>query len=143
MENISPSECAPYSSCPLDQFRTTGMIRKIDTSNPGSTHAPRNVIANPTRLASCNGTQVSVIDALALKETGTITVGSGAVSVDVSGDALRAYAVAAHAGTISDIRVANNSVMTFAAPQQNLSCSNPSICPANVPQTPFVVRVFP
>jgi YVTN family beta-propeller protein len=96
-----------------------------------------------TNLAGCNGTLVSVMDALALKETGTITVGSGAVSVDVSGDATRAFAVAAHAGTIADIRVSNNSVITFPAPQQNLSCSNPSICPANVTQTPFAVRAFP
>jgi YVTN family beta-propeller protein len=104
----------------------------------GTNHT--NLLAN---LASCNGTLVSVMDALALKETGTITVGSGAVSVDVSSDATRAYAVAAHAATITDIRVSNNSLITFPAPQQNLSCSNPSVCPANVTQTPFVVRAFP
>jgi YVTN family beta-propeller protein len=104
----------------------------------GTNHT--NLLAN---LASCNGTQVSVIDALGLKETGTITVGSGAVSVDVAGDATRVYAVAANAATISDIRVATNKVITFPAPQQNLSCANPSVCPANVTQTPFVVRVFP
>lgn len=104
----------------------------------GTNHT--NLLAN---LASCNGTMVSVIDAVRLQETGTITVGSGAVSVDVSSDATRAYAVAAHAGTVTDIRVATNSVITFPAPQQNLSCSNPASCPANVAQTPFMVRAFP
>lgn len=97
-----------------------------------------------TNLASCNGNLVSLIDAVGLRETGTITVGAGAVSVDVSPDASHAYAVAAHAGTVADIRAATNSVnATFPAPQQNLSCSNPASCPANVTQTPFMVRVFP
>lgn len=95
-------------------------------------------------LAACTGNLVSVIDATALRETSTLTVGAGAVSVDVSGDALHAYAVAANAGTVADIRVATNSVLiSFPAPQQNLSCSNPAICPANATQTPFMVRVFP
>ncbi len=105
----------------------------------GTNHT--NLLAN---LASCTGNLVSVIDAGGLIETGTIAVGAGAVSVDVSGDATRAYAVAALAGTVSDIRVATNSVAaTFPAPQQNLSCANPAVCPANVTQTPFMVRVFP
>jgi YVTN family beta-propeller protein len=112
---------------------------------PAGTNHTNLVLPSPTagNLASCNGTQVSVIDAVSLQETRTITVGSGVVSVDVSNDATHAYAVAAHAGTVADIRVANNSVITFPAPQQNLSCSNPSICPANVTQTPFMVRTFP
>jgi YVTN family beta-propeller protein len=95
-------------------------------------------------LSTCTGNLVSVIDATSLLETSTLTVGAGAVSVDVSGDSLHAYAVAANAGTVADIRVATNSILiTFPAPQQNLSCSNPASCPANVTQTPFMVRVFP
>lgn len=105
----------------------------------GTNHT--NLLAN---LASCNGNLVSVIDAAGLRESGTIAVGSGAVSVDVSGDASRAYAVAANAGTVADIRAATNSViLSFPAPQQNLSCANPAVCPANVTQTPFMVRTFP
>jgi YVTN family beta-propeller protein len=100
-------------------------------------------LLNKLAAGDCTGNQVSVIDAVGLRETGTITVGSGAVSVDVASDASRAYAVAAHAGTVTDIRVATNSVITFPAPQQNLSCSNPASCPANVTQTPFMVRTFP
>jgi YVTN family beta-propeller protein len=109
----------------------------------GNCPAGTNHITLAANLASCNGNLVSVIDAVGLRETGTIPVGSGAVSVDVAGDASRAYVVAAHAGTVADIRVATGKVITFPAPQQNLSCSNPSSCPANVTQTPFMVRVFP
>jgi YVTN family beta-propeller protein len=105
----------------------------------GTNHT--NLLAN---LASCNGNLVSVIDAAGLRESGTIAVGSGAVSVDVSGDASRAYAVAAHAGTVADIRAAtNNVILSFPAPQQNLSCASPAVCPANATQTPFMVRTFP
>jgi YVTN family beta-propeller protein len=104
----------------------------------GTNHT--NLLAN---LASCNGNLVSVIDATGLRESGTITVGAGAVSVDVAADASRVYAVAAHAGTVADIRVATNAVLTFSAPQQNLSCTSPAVCPANVTQTPFMVRTFP
>jgi YVTN family beta-propeller protein len=97
-----------------------------------------------SRLASCTGNLVSVIDAAGPHETGTLTIGAGVVSVDVSGDALHAYAVAAQAGTVADIRAATNSVLiSFPAPQQNLSCASPASCPANVTQTPFMVRVFP
>jgi YVTN family beta-propeller protein len=104
------------------------------------------VLPTPTtgNLPSCTGSLVSVIDAVGLRETGTLTVGAGVVSVDVSNDALHAYAVAANAGTVADIRVATNSVLlTFPAPRQSLSCANPAICPANVTQTPFMVRIFP
>jgi YVTN family beta-propeller protein len=105
----------------------------------GTNHT--NLLAN---LANCNGNLVSVIDAVGLRESGTITVGSGAVSVDVAADASRAYAVAAHAGTVADIRAATNGVVvSFPAPQQNLSCASPAVCPANVTQTPFMVRAFP
>jgi YVTN family beta-propeller protein len=128
---------APVSVAALNDG--TKVYAALGNCPAGTNHT--NLLAN---LASCNGTQVSVIDAVGLRETGTLTVGSGAVSVDVSGDASRAYAVAAHAGIVADIRAATNSVTaTFPAPQQNLSCSNPSSCPANVTQTPFMVRVFP
>jgi YVTN family beta-propeller protein len=48
------------------------------------------------RIASCNGNQVSVIDATALIERTTIPVGAGVVSVATSSNSLRAYAVSAH-----------------------------------------------
>ena len=57
----------------------------------GTNHT--NLLAN---LGSCNGNLLSVIDAQAVTETQTVTVGTGAVSVDVSLDATRAYVVSAH-----------------------------------------------
>jgi YVTN family beta-propeller protein len=136
LANITPLSGTPVSVAALNDG--SKVYAALGNCPAGTNHT--NLLAN---LASCNGTMVSVIDAVGLRETGTITVGSGAVSVDVASDAARAYAVAAHAGTVTDIRVATNSVITFPAPQQNLSCSNPASCPANVPQTPFMVRTFP
>lgn len=112
---------------------------------PGTNHT--NLVPPPpatANLPSCNGNLVSVIDAQALKEISTLNVGSGAVSVDVDGDATHVYAVAAHAAQVAIIRPATNSITTtFPAPQQNLSCAVPTVCPANATQTPFMVRVFP
>lgn len=47
-------------------------------------------------LASCNGNLVSIIDAVALRESGTLTVGPGAVSIDSSGDSSRVFVISAH-----------------------------------------------
>lgn len=105
----------------------------------GTNHT--NIVQN---VASCAGNQVSVIDAAALVEKGTIQVGAGAVSIDAASDASRVYVVGANAGNVSIIRTADDTVLaTIPAPQQNLSCSNPASCPAGVTQIPFMVRVFP
>jgi DNA-binding beta-propeller fold protein YncE len=48
------------------------------------------------QLGSCNGDLVSVIDAVGLVETGTLTVGPGAVSIDSSSDASRVYVISAN-----------------------------------------------
>lgn len=113
---------------------------------PAGTNHLNLVLPTPTtgNLANCNGNLVSVIDAQALKEINTLNVGAGAVSVDVDGDATRVYAVAAHAAQVAIIRPATDSITTtYPAPQQNLSCAVPTVCPANATQTPFMVRVFP
>ena len=90
-------------------------------------------------LASCTGNRVSVIDAVALHETQTITVGSGAVSVDAADDASRVYAVNANSQNVSIIRTSTNSeLMRMPAPQRDFTCTGS--CPL---QTPFMVRVFP
>jgi YVTN family beta-propeller protein len=60
----------------------------------GTNHT--NLVTGSNNLNSCNGNQVSVIDANALVETKTITVGPGAVSVATSSSSLRAYVVSAH-----------------------------------------------
>lgn len=94
-------------------------------------------------LASCNGNQVAVIDAIGLVQSKTITVGSGVVSIAAATDGTRVYAVNAHDGTISIIRTSTDAeVLRMAAPSQSLSCSNPSVCPSTA-QTPFQVVTFP
>jgi len=50
----------------------------------------------PTNLGSCPGNLVSVIDTVGLRETGTIAVGPGAVSIDSSGDSSRVYVIGAN-----------------------------------------------
>src|SRR5580765_252574 len=45
---------------------------------------------------SCNGNLVSVIDAVGLRETSTIAVGPGAISLDASGDASRVFVISAN-----------------------------------------------
>lgn len=100
-----------------------------------------NLLAN---LSGCTGNKVSVIDAVGLVERKVIPVGSGSVAIAAATDGTKVYAVNAHDGNISIIRTSTDSeLMRMAAPQQNLSCSNPSSCPTNVTQTPFFVVTFP
>ena len=62
----------------------------------GNCGAGVNHLTLPTSIASCTGNLVSVIDAVGLRETGTITVGPGAISVDASSDASRVYVISAN-----------------------------------------------
>src|SRR6476469_4672550 len=55
-----------------------------------------NHLTLPTNESSCPGNLVSVIDAVGLRETGTIGVGAGAVSVDASSDSSRVYVISAN-----------------------------------------------
>jgi YVTN family beta-propeller protein len=136
LKNVTVSG-SPISVAALNDG--TKVYAALGNCPAGTNHT--NLVAN---LASCNGNLLSVIDATSLTETTTLNVGSGAVSVDVDGNATRVYAVAAHAAQVAIIRPSTNSITTtFPAPQQNLSCSVPTNCPANVTQTPFMVRVFP
>ncbi|MGZ4855308.1 MAG: YncE family protein [Candidatus Angelobacter sp.] len=50
----------------------------------------------PTGSSSCPGNLVSVIDVVGLRETGTIAVGAGAISVDASSDASRVFVASAN-----------------------------------------------
>jgi DNA-binding beta-propeller fold protein YncE len=100
-----------------------------------------NFLAN---LASCNGNQVSVIDVIGFRESKVIPVGAGSVSIAAATDGSKVYTANAHDGNVSIIKTATDTeLMRMAAPQQNLSCSNPSSCPSNVTQTPFSVVTFP
>jgi YVTN family beta-propeller protein len=60
-------------------------------------------------LGSCNGNKVSVIDAVSLKETATLTVGPGAVSIDAAPDASRVFVLSANDVTTirDDVHVPN------------------------------------
>jgi len=109
----------------------------------GGCPAGTNHINLLTNLASCNGNKVSVIDATGLVESKVITVGSGAVSISPAVDGTKIYVPNAHDGNISIIKTSTDTeLMRMQAPLQNLSCANPSICPAT-PQTPFAVLTFP
>lgn len=95
-------------------------------------------------LPNCNGNLVSVIDATALRETKTIALGPGVVSVDSSGDASRAYAVSAHDTTIVRDNVHNPACAPGApcgpvgAPHCTANCIGGSIQPDQVIPTPSV-----
>lgn len=52
--------------------------------------------ASTSNASHCPGNLVSVIDAVGLRETGTIAVGPGAVSIDSSSDSSRVYVIGAN-----------------------------------------------
>ena len=52
--------------------------------------------ASTSNASHCPGNLVSIIDAVGLRETGTIGVGPGAISVDASSDSSRVYVVSAN-----------------------------------------------
>jgi DNA-binding beta-propeller fold protein YncE len=65
--------------------------------------------ASLSNASHCPGNLVSVIDAIGLRETGTIGVGPGAVSIDASSDASRVYVISANDITTvrDDVHVPN------------------------------------
>jgi YVTN family beta-propeller protein len=76
-----------------------------------------NHVTLPANLGSCPGNLVSVIDVVGLRETGTITVGPGAVSVDASSDASRVYVISANdVTTVRDDVHAPNCIDTACLP---------------------------
>jgi YVTN family beta-propeller protein len=87
----------------------------------GNCGAGVNHLTLPTSTASCTGNLVSVVDAVGLRETGTITVGPGAVSVDASSDASRVFVTSAN-----DITTVRDDVHP-AAPLPDRTFPTPSI----------------
>lgn len=87
----------------------------------GNCGAGVNHLTLPANVASCPGNLVSVVDAVGLRETGTITVGAGAVSVDASSDASRVFAISAN-----DITTVRDDVHP-ATPLPNRTFPTPSI----------------
>ena len=95
------------------------------------TIAPVNHLTLPTNVSSCPGNLVSVIDAVGLRETGTIGVGPGAISVDASSDSSRVYVVSANdITTVRDDVHAPNCTDTLCLPgpvQPDRTFPTPSI----------------
>jgi DNA-binding beta-propeller fold protein YncE len=108
--------------------------------------------ASTSNASHCPGNLVSVIDVVGLRETGTIGVGPGAISVDASSDSSRVYVVSANDVTtvhddvhptaplpdrtfptpsISIIRTATNSVLATPVDQSIINRPLPTF---HVPQ---------
>jgi YVTN family beta-propeller protein len=98
---------------------------------PGVNHLTLPDPASTSNASHCSGTLVSVIDAIGLRETGTITVGRGPVSIDASSDASRVYVISANdVTTVRDDVHAPNCTGTACLPgvvQPDRSFTTPSI----------------
>ena len=81
-----------------------------------------NHLTLPTSTGNCLGNLVSVIDAVGLRETTTITVGVGAISVDASSDASRVFAISAN-----DITTVRDDVVPGALPDRTFPTPSISI----------------
>jgi len=81
-----------------------------------------NHLTLPTSTGNCPGNLVSVIDAVGLRETTTITVGVGAISVDASSDASRVFAISAN-----DITTVRDDVVPGALPDRTFPTPSISI----------------
>jgi DNA-binding beta-propeller fold protein YncE len=77
--------------------------------------------ASTSNASHCPGNLVSVIDVVGLRETGTIGVGPGAISVDASSDSSRVYVVSAN-----DVTTVHDDVHP-AAPLPDRTFPTPSI----------------
>ena len=108
----------------------------------GGCPAGTNQLSMPGILPSCTGDIVSVVDALGLREIGTITVGSGAVSIASSSDSQKVFVVNGNANSTSIIKTSTNTeLLRINSPQQDPACDPATAtCPL---QVPFVVRSFP
>jgi YVTN family beta-propeller protein len=91
--------------------------------------------ASASNASHCPGNLVSVIDAVGLRETGTIAVGAGAVSIDSSGDSSRVYVIGANDVTTvrDDVHVPNctDTVCLPGAVQPDRTFPTPSISVIN------------
>jgi|GEM_PF-908041 len=68
----------------------------LGNCTPGVNHTTLLDASAANNLASCNGNLVSIIDAVGLRESGTLTVGAGAVSIDSSADSSKVFVISAH-----------------------------------------------
>ncbi|HEX4604784.1 MAG TPA: YncE family protein [Candidatus Angelobacter sp.] len=82
-----------------------------------------------SQIPGCTGNLVSVIDVVGLRETGTIAVGPGAISLDASGDASRVFVISAN-----DVTTVRDDVHRPNCPATETDC---------LPGPPLPDRTFP
>ncbi|MBZ5506515.1 MAG: YncE family protein [Acidobacteriia bacterium] len=86
-----------------------------------------------TAAPSCAGNLVSVIDVVGLRESGTITVGAGAISLDASGDASRVFVISAN-----DVTTVRDDVHRPNCPASETDCLPGSPLPDRTFTTPSI-----
>lgn len=77
----------------------------------GTNHT--NIVTDPTRIPSCTGNQVAVLDVQALALKKVLTVGAGAISIDAANNSSRVYVIGAN-----DITTITDNVTPAAQPPQ-------------------------
>ncbi|HSK44284.1 MAG TPA: YncE family protein [Candidatus Binatia bacterium] len=105
--DISPLSGLPTSVTALSDG--TKAYAALGNCPAGVNHLALPDPASLSNASHCPGNLVSVIDAVGLRETGTIGVGAGAVSIDASSDASRVYVISANDITTvrDDVHVPN------------------------------------
>ncbi|HET6842498.1 MAG TPA: YncE family protein [Candidatus Angelobacter sp.] len=113
-----PVSGSPLSLAPL-QDGSRVYVALANCTDPGTNHT--NFFAH---LPNCKGNMVSVVDVTALRETKTIPVGPGAVSIDAAADSTRVYVVSALDTTVIQDNV-------NAVPQAARTIATPSVTAIN------------
>ncbi|HEV7675730.1 MAG TPA: YncE family protein [Candidatus Angelobacter sp.] len=92
--DISPLSGFPTSVTALSDG--TRAYAALGNCPAGVNHLTLTDPVSTSNASTCLGNLVSVIDVVGLRETGTITVGAGAISVDASSDASRVFVISAN-----------------------------------------------
>jgi len=111
-----PVSGSPLSLAPL-QDGSRVYVALANCTDPGTNHT--NLISgSPAHLPNCKGNMVSVVDVVGLRETKTIPVGPGAVSIDAAADSTRVYVVSALDTTVihDNVNAVPQAARTIATP---------------------------
>ena len=118
--DISPLSGFPTSITALSDG--TRAYAALGNCPAGVNHLTLPDATSPSNASHCPGNLVSVIDVVGLRETGTITVGAGAISVDASSDDSRVFAISAN-----DITTVRDDVVAGALPDRTFPTPSISI----------------
>ncbi|HXA84625.1 MAG TPA: YncE family protein [Candidatus Dormibacteraeota bacterium] len=118
--DISPLSGLPTSITALSDG--TKAYAALGNCPAGVNHLTLPDPASASNASHCSGNLVSVIDVVGLRETGTIPVGAGAISVDASSDASRVFAISAN-----DITTVRDDVVPGALPDRTFPTPSISI----------------